>query len=115
MPSNVLQPEKALKRLQLLVKQPTKLDSEADIVYSLTISEDLATPDAETIHFTHEEYGAMQDVHSALEADLRFEYLESHKREKAVDHFACQCYFSPQTDHVQQFVDQYAQEPKEVT
>ncbi len=83
---------------------------------TISIPEDLATPDARTLILGRIEAEALSRAKTMLEEDLRFEHLGGQVADplqRKMNRFASQCAVAPSKNHVPAFVAENEQAPEE--
>lgn len=103
--------EEALHELERLLKAPSG-DEEVDPTWrSVPIPDDLSKgDDSRVLYFSPDVGVALDGVHDAMSADLRFEYLDEKAVLAASGRFMCLTYFQPDHCHVPWFIEEYARE-----
>ena len=106
-----------LTELQRLVRRNATVRAD-ETAMTISIPEDLATPDARTLILGHLEAEALSRAKMTLEEDLRFEHLGGQVADplqRKMIHFASQCAVNPSENHVPAFVAENEQVPEERT
>jgi hypothetical protein len=101
------EPERALRRLQALAREPSSGRSYDDGFGFRVVPDDLATEENQSLSYSSKEMAALKRAKAAVLADLRFEYLREKEVDDAVWRFFCEAFIQRSTNHVPGFTAQH--------
>jgi hypothetical protein len=100
--------EDALHRLEGALKAPPATDDKFGPGWgSVAIPSDLSS-EHRSLHFSPDVVFARDAAHDAMDADLRFEYMDGKAVEAASARFMCLTHFQPDHCHVPWFMEEHA-------